>query len=66
MTPKVHIMRVWDFASRAYRKEGVCWQTFARDHERFKKRIFEAQETITPILDSKHRDIIFSERFQDS
>ena len=65
MTPKVHVMRVWDFAYRTYRK-GDYWQQIARDHERFKKRIFENQEALTPILKPEHRDRIFQERFQDS
>lgn len=64
MTPKVHVMRAWDFAYRACRK-GDYWQQVARDHERFQKRISQHQQTLTPILDNSHREKIFRERFQD-
>lgn len=63
MNPKVHVMRVWDYAYRAYRK-GDYWQQQARDHERFKKRISELQPILSPILDPSHRAKVFRERFQ--
>lgn len=62
--PKVHVMRVWDYAYRSYRK-GDYWQQFARDNERFKKRIQEQEKILAPILNSKHRERILSERFSE-
>jgi hypothetical protein len=59
--PKVHVMRVWDYAYRSYRK-GDYWQQFARDNERFKKRIQEQEKILAPILNQKHRERIFEER----
>jgi len=64
MTPKVHVMRAWDYAYRAYRK-GDYWQMMARDHERFKKRISEVENSIASVLDTTHRARIYGERFQD-
>ena len=63
MTPKVHVMRVWDYAYRACRK-GDYWQQVARDHERFRKRILHLQDILSPVLDVGHREKIFHERFQ--
>lgn len=63
MTPKVHVMRVWDYAYRSYRK-GDYWQQIARDHERFRKRISEHEKVLSPILTAAHRQQIFSERFE--
>jgi hypothetical protein len=66
MTPKVHVMRVWDFASRTYRKEGVQWMQMSLDRGRFKDRISNQQDVLNQVLKADHRDKIFRERFQES
>lgn len=63
MKPTVHVMRVWDYAYRACRK-GDVWQQVGRDTERFKKRIQDYEEKISPILEKKHREKVFNDRFQ--
>lgn len=62
-TPKVHVIRAWDFAYRAARKGE--WEQFARDNERFKYRILKLQPTIDAVLEQKHRDRIYDQRFKE-
>ena len=64
LTPKVHVMRVWNYAYRAYRKCDY-WQQVGRDHERFGKRISQLESVLNPILDAGHRGKVFLERFEE-
>lgn len=61
LNPEVHIIRVWDFAYRQARKGE--WETVARDRERFKKRIEEAESILEPVFDCNMRQTVFRDRF---
>lgn len=56
-------MRTWDFAYRQARKGP--WEEYSRDQFRFKNRIKNLSDIISPVLDQKHRNKIFNERFSD-
>lgn len=49
----VHVMRSWTFARQASRKGD--WEVMARDRERFRRRIQEAESSIGPCLSPAHR-----------
>ena len=42
------------------------WETFARDHMRFKHRIDNLHDTLSPALGALHRDKVFKGRFAES
>jgi hypothetical protein len=65
MTPKVHVMRVWDCAYRLYRK-GDYWQQIGRDTERFRNRIKSLQAVLNPVLSEDHRQRVYQERFGEA
>lgn len=49
----VHVMRSWTFARQVSRKGN--WEVMARDRERFRRRIQEAESLIGPCLSPAHR-----------
>lgn len=51
----------WSFAYQAARKGP--WEEYARDRERFKKRINSVEKTLNWIFDPKHRKDIYEQRF---
>ncbi|XP_076027487.1 uncharacterized protein LOC143016838 [Genypterus blacodes] len=51
---QVHVMRSWPFARQASRKGQ--WEEMARDRDRFKRRIQEAERSVGPCLSPAHRD----------
>lgn len=59
----VHIMVVWQYAYRAYRKK--YWEFFPLDRIRFKDRIDKISKIVTPILNCEHRNKVYEERFND-
>ncbi|XP_055533081.1 uncharacterized protein LOC129723122 [Wyeomyia smithii] len=61
LNPEVHVIRVWDFASRQARKGE--WETAARDRERFRKRIEEIEPVLKPVFDCNLRETVFRDRF---
>lgn len=61
---EIHPMVQWSFAYQAARKGP--WEEFARDRERFRMRINNLSNVITPILDQTHRKKIYAERFTDN
>lgn len=63
MVPKVHVMRAWSFAYRQTRKG--YWEQIGRDRVRFADRIQRSADTLGAILDAKHRQQIYEQRFND-
>lgn len=59
---QVHVMRSWSFARQAARRGP--WEEMARDRERFRRRIQEAERSIGPCLSSTHRTRI--QAYQDT
>lgn len=53
----------WSYAYQAARKGP--WEQYARDRERFSKRIREIGKALNSILDPLHREKIFSSRFNN-
>ncbi|XP_039989860.1 protein phosphatase 1 regulatory subunit 15B [Xiphias gladius] len=53
---KVHVMRTWPFARQASRKGH--WEEMARDRDRFRRRIQEAEQTIGHCFTRPHREKI--------
>ncbi|XP_040019318.2 uncharacterized protein LOC120809528 [Gasterosteus aculeatus] len=51
---QVHVMRTWPFARQASRKGH--WEEMARDRDRFRRRVWEAEQTIGRCLSPDHRD----------
>ncbi|XP_077373247.1 uncharacterized protein LOC144016249 [Festucalex cinctus] len=50
---EVHVMWAWRFATAASRKGP--WEEMARDRERFRRRVFEAERAIGYCLEPAHR-----------
>lgn len=59
---QIKYMVVWSFAYHSSRRGN--WEEYARDRERFKRRIHFAQNALNVIFDQKHREKIFLQRFQ--
>uniref|UniRef100_A0A3Q0QN88 Protein phosphatase 1, regulatory subunit 15B n=1 Tax=Amphilophus citrinellus TaxID=61819 RepID=A0A3Q0QN88_AMPCI len=53
---QVHVMRTWPFARQASRKGH--WEEMARDRDRFRRRIREAEQVIGQCLTQPHREKI--------
>ncbi|XP_064600375.1 uncharacterized protein LOC135466674 [Liolophura sinensis] len=53
----VHPMIAWSHAYQSARKGP--WEQYARDRQRFQRRVQEAESYLSPILDSKHRQMIY-------
>ncbi|XP_034827896.1 uncharacterized protein PPP1R15 [Maniola hyperantus] len=60
--PKVHVMRVWDFASRQARVGH--WERYALDRDRFKRRIADVEMAISWVFKRQHRTRIVFQRFR--
>lgn len=58
---EVHHMVQWAFAYQAARRGP--WEEYARDRERFKKRIAETEKSLKWVLQPSHRTKIYTERF---
>lgn len=56
-------MRAWSFAYRQTRKG--YWEQIGRDRVRFADRIQRSADTLGAILDAKHRQQIYEQRFND-
>lgn len=54
--PIVHVLHVWNYASRAARRGE--WEQIARDNVRFKLRIERLKDVIEPVLVKKYNDIV--------
>lgn len=63
LIPIIRNQYVWQTASRICR-DGQIWQQFARDNERFKRRISLAECKLVKVMSIEHREEIFSERFE--
>ena len=61
--PKIHLMVKWSFAYRQSRC-GAIWQQYARDGERFRRRI-QLESILEPILQDSHRKKIYEVRFKE-
>ncbi|XP_053175091.1 protein phosphatase 1 regulatory subunit 15B [Scomber japonicus] len=53
---KVHVMRTWPFARQASRKGP--WEEMARDRDRFRRRILEAEQAVAHCFGPAHREKI--------
>jgi hypothetical protein len=58
---QVFPMVVWSFAYRQARK-SECFKHYL-DRLRFEKRIKNCENTLSKVLDVKHRNVIYKERF---
>ncbi|XP_028128079.1 uncharacterized protein LOC114324429 isoform X2 [Diabrotica virgifera virgifera] len=61
---EIHQMVQWSFAYRKARKGP--WEEYARDRERFNKRISETERILAPIFDGRHRENVYKSRFEDT
>ncbi|XP_072382118.1 uncharacterized protein PPP1R15 isoform X1 [Diabrotica undecimpunctata] len=61
---EIHQMVQWSFAYRNARKGP--WEEYARDRERFNKRINETERILAPVFDSRHRENVYKARFEDT
>ncbi|XP_050410287.1 uncharacterized protein LOC126824901 [Patella vulgata] len=59
----VHRMYAWSFAYRACRRGP--WEQYARDRERFHRRIQDIEKIISPILKMSHRSQIYKSLHSD-
>ncbi|XP_049825214.1 uncharacterized protein LOC126266013 [Aethina tumida] len=59
----VHPMVQWAYAYQKARKGP--WEAYARDRERFKRRISDASRLLDPVLKPEHRRTVFTSRFQE-
>lgn len=59
---EVHPMVQWSYAYQAARKGP--WEEYARDRERFSKRIEQTEKKLISILNPRHREKIYQERFE--
>ena len=48
--PKIYVQYVWQFAYQQARKS--VWEQYARDRDRFTRRIIESEHIINPVLNS--------------
>lgn len=55
---QVHVMRTWPFARRACRKGH--WEEMARDRDRFRRRIGEAEQTVGRCFTPAHRRTVWA------
>lgn len=46
-------------------KTGTSWEQVARDRNRFERKTKNIGEIVEPVLDAKHREKIFKERFSN-
>uniref|UniRef100_W8BX39 Protein DP71L n=1 Tax=Ceratitis capitata TaxID=7213 RepID=W8BX39_CERCA len=61
LNPVVHTMYAWSFAYKSARKGQ--WENFARDRDRFRRRIENTSKYLNPILTPEHRSFIYNSRF---
>lgn len=54
---EVHQMITWSHAYKEARKGP--WRQYARDHERFQRRIEDLENILAPVLLPKHRNQIY-------
>lgn len=59
----VHPIIAWNYAYAAARKGP--WEQFARDRDRFDRKIQELSKVLNPVLSNCHREKVYSERFSD-
>lgn len=59
----VHPMVTWSYAYQEARKGP--WEQYARDTERFQKRVEEAELVIGPVLLSNHRQQIYEKYYAE-
>jgi len=53
----IYIQYVWQFAYQQARKSE--WQQYARDHDRFARRILESELVVNTIINSQHCERVF-------
>lgn len=61
LRPIVHEIRAWKFAYAQARKGH--WHQIGWDRERFKRRVNDLSEILSPVLAADHRQKIYTERF---
>ena len=52
--PTIYVQYVWRFAYQQARKSE--WEQYARDRDRFTRRIIESEHIINPVLNERHRE----------
>jgi len=62
--PKFYIQYVWQFAYQQARKSE--WEQYARDRDRFTRRIIESEHIINPVLNRLHRERVFASLYPHS
>lgn len=61
--PTYHYMHAWQFAFKEARKSN--WKIYLMDQCRFQRRISNVENILAPVLDTKHREHIYSERIME-
>ncbi|VEN36317.1 unnamed protein product [Callosobruchus maculatus] len=61
---EVHRMVQWSYAYQQARKGP--WEEYARDRDRFSKRIKDLESVLSPVFDSQHRESVYNKIFKDS
>lgn len=60
---EVHVMHVWSFA---YQQSRIGqWEMIARDSARFHRRIEATGLKISKVLEIRHRETIYNNRFKN-
>jgi len=62
--PRIYIQYVWQFAYQQARKSE--WEQYARDRDRFTRRILECEQIMNPVLNSQHRERVFASLYPHS
>ncbi|XP_018565410.1 uncharacterized protein LOC108906589 [Anoplophora glabripennis] len=60
---QVHNMVQWSFAYQQARKGP--WEEYARDRDRFSRKVADIEKILTPVFDAAHRSKVYRERFKD-
>ncbi|CAH1117656.1 unnamed protein product [Phaedon cochleariae] len=59
---ELHPMIHWSYAYQSARKGP--WEQYARDRDRFNKRIIETENILSPILNLNHRKKVYKQRYE--
>jgi len=56
--PTIYTQYVWQFAYQQARKSE--WEQYARDRDRFARRILESEQVLNPIINPQHHERVFA------
>jgi len=62
--PTMYVQYVWRFAYQKARKSE--WEQYARDRDRFMRRIIERGRILNPVLNERHRERVLESLHKSS